>query len=179
VWRNGAYAALAVGELDAYRSTCRSFVEKFSATENLALLNHISWACSMGPGAVEDLKGLAGRLERVMGSSPRYHATVNTLGALRYRAGELGPAIDVLEESRALDGQGGSFNDWLFLAMAFHGQGRREDAAAALAKASALIDKLLIPQAPGPSSVRAPRAWFDRLGTDCLRKEAEALLSGN
>jgi Flp pilus assembly protein TadD len=177
VFRDGAYASLAAGEPDGYRTVCRAFAERYSETGSLSLINTLAWTCSVGPRALDDLKALAGRLEKVMGSQRKEHALVNTLGALLYRAGELGPAIEALEASRTLDRQGGTFHDWLFLAMALRQQDRREDAAAALAKATALIDKLLAP-ATGPSSLRPTPEWYDRLSTDLLRKEAEGMIGG-
>ena len=176
VFRDAAYTSLAAGELDRYRAMCRAFVERFPETGSLLLLNTMAWACSIGPGAIDDLKGLAGRLEKAIGSPRKARAAVNTLGAILYRAGEVGPAIAALEESRSLEGQGGNTEDCLFLAMAYHRQGRREDAAAALARAASLIDKALAPTA-GPTSLRPIPEWYDRLTTDLLRREAEALLS--
>jgi uncharacterized protein HemY len=65
------------------------------------------------------------------------------MGAVFYRAGDLGRAVQFLEEASALERRGGTVDDWLFLAMAYQGQGRREEAARALAKGLAMARKKL------------------------------------
>jgi tetratricopeptide (TPR) repeat protein len=176
LWQKGAFVALAAGELESYRSICRRFVERFADTENLWRLNYVAWTCALGPRSIEDLVGLAGRLERLLGSGPKDHEALNTVGALFYRAGDLPRAVRILEESRGIDPRGGSADDWLFLAMAYHGQGRGEEAAAALAKGLAIAQARLDPPAVDPGSGLPYYPWFNRLSAELLRNEAQELV---
>jgi eukaryotic-like serine/threonine-protein kinase len=175
-WQQAALAALAAGKLEDYRSISRRLLERFGATRDLSRFNLIAWTCALGPLAIDDLAGLAGRLERMMGSGPKEHEALNTVGALLYRAGEPRRAVQVLEEARAIEPRGGTMDDWLFLAMAYHGLGRREDATRALEKGKALARARLDPPPVDPFTGHSYFPWFNRVSLELLVKEAEDLL---
>ncbi len=82
------------------------------------------------------------------------------------RAAKYDAAVQKLNEAIALFGRGGTPPDWLFLAMAQHRLGRRDEAAKSLAKAVSLTDDKAIAALP----------WVERLDGKLLREEAETLI---
>jgi len=93
------------------------------------------------------------------------HLVLNTLGAALYRAGRFEDAIRRLEEGIQLrgGGQGNPF-DWLFLAMAHHRLGHREEA-------RRWLDRLRDYQPTG-----SPDQFTQELELRLVRSEAEALI---
>jgi Flp pilus assembly protein TadD len=93
------------------------------------------------------------------------------LGAVLYRAGNVPEAIRRLDEAVKLHRNGSHVLDGLFLAMAYHRQGKADLARIRLDKAAAAIDRMA-KQAP---NVR-PIPWYDLPELQLLRREAETLL---
>src|SRR5262249_34303522 len=105
----------------------------------------------------------------------RSYATLNTLGAIAYRAGRFDEAIKHLQESMKLHGKGGTAWDWLFLGMAHHRRGRREGGPNAGSKAAAWMDQASSGRLPDPAQFHALR-WDQRLELQLLRQQATALM---
>ena len=123
-----ALLRLEVGDLGGYQDLCAQALGLVDASVQPGLANSASWTCALGPprGPVGPaLIGLARRGTEPP-SDPRM--TLNTLGAILYRAGLDDPAIEVIAKGMALRGDEGLPQDWAFLAMAHARQGRRADA---------------------------------------------------
>lgn len=73
-------------------------------------------------------------------AEPKSRGHWQTLGMAQVRAGQLGEAVQSLERARALSSGGGA-EEFLFLALAYSGQGERTKAEQAYRKAATLIGK--------------------------------------
>ncbi len=104
-----------------------------------------------------------------MAAAPGKHATMNTLGAILYRAGRFEEAVKRLDEARKADKQGGNVTDWLFLAMAHQRLKHADEAKRCLGKAVALMDR------PGGKDT-PPLAWQRKVTWQLLRREAAELV---
>jgi tetratricopeptide (TPR) repeat protein len=166
---------LHLNRLAAYRDACRELVRRFGETENPVTANNVAWACALGPDAVADLKRCVKLAERAVADDPNDYACLNTLGAILYRAGAVEAAIDKLNEAMKTQGEGGTYGDWLFLAMAHHRLDHPEEAARWLEKTVNWVEENKGQNAKAetePSTL----AWDDRLELRILRKEAESLI---
>ena len=93
------------------------------------------------------------------------HMFLNTLGALLYRAGRHRDAIDRLMEGiRLREGRQEVPEDWVFLAMAAHRLGRREESLGWMKK---LRDW---------RGAQSRTSFWDDLEVEVLREEAEEVL---
>src|SRR5262249_55218522 len=115
-------------------------------------------------------------VERAIASNPtRYPAATyrNTLGIALYRAGRYDEAVQRLNESIALQKQGGTYRDWLFLAMAHHRLGHADEARRGLDQAGRGPQ----PTDPQQAAARAQRPGAEGVYGRLFLAEAEALLS--
>jgi serine/threonine protein kinase/WD40 repeat protein len=162
---------LARGYDSAYSEACRELLSMFDATNvGPRTLNVLAWSCAQGPAALTDYAALIRVTESAIASA-RTSNRLNTLGALLYRAGRFEDAIQVLERSRELHGAGGTPFDALFLAMAHHRLGHREEAQRWLGRGTAPAAVAMFKRdASGDTS------WISRLDLQMLREEATALL---
>jgi tetratricopeptide (TPR) repeat protein len=95
---------------------------------NAAPCNDLAWMLASRPDAgPRDAARAVELAERAVALAPAQGAFWNTLGVVRYRAGEWSKAIAALEESMRLR-SGGDPYDWLFLAMARHRLGDAAEA---------------------------------------------------
>jgi WD40 repeat protein/tetratricopeptide (TPR) repeat protein len=144
-------------------------------------VNLVVVLCTLGPDGVSDWPPLLGRMERLTAAlagqearvpselrhevRERRHAWLNTYGAALYRAGRYAEAVARLRSAIAAQGQGGTFRDWVFLALAHSGLGQTGEARPWLEKA----------RAARPAA--APFSW-EGLEADLLLAEAERRASG-
>jgi hypothetical protein len=153
-----------------------------------------AWACALGPEALPDLEPVLELARLAQASS--WVANRPTLGALLYRAGQYREAVTELNEVIWLNRRGGTWADFLFLALAQQRLGQTEDARRALKSARFLLDAeapvrqathLLGGGMAGPLSATAAAAatqpslrprWdaLTRLEVRILRREAEEAL---
>jgi hypothetical protein len=158
-----ARACLGVGHRAAYRRDCAALLDHLGGTDQPAL-GEVAGTCLLGPEAVADYTGLIRALERAVAADPGACTYRHLLGGILYRAGQWQAAVGQLNEisqTRKHTKDGGSVDDWLFLAMAHQRLGHADEAQKWLDKAVKRI---------GPAAVQ-PLAW------QLLRREAETLLS--
>jgi tetratricopeptide (TPR) repeat protein len=174
VWFAQALSRLRLGDSDAYRRSCAAMLERFGKTAHLGIADHTAWICALAPAAVADLDQPLRLAEKIVAAEPQNAAYCNTLGALLYRAGRFLPAVERLNNAIRLRDGKGTPEDWLFLAMAHHRLGHKEEARAWLNKAAQWIDAT---KNEKPSADR-PIPAADRLAQlDLLRREADGLLA--
>jgi WD40 repeat protein len=135
-------ALLKTGDRDGYRRLCARLVrETRAAGDRLEpeRANAVAMLCALSPGAVEDWdaplalvrQALAGLDHADLSAEERQqrrHAWLNTEGALLYRAGRWREALARLTEAVAADGNGGTAEDWVFLALVHHRLGEPDRA---------------------------------------------------
>jgi eukaryotic-like serine/threonine-protein kinase len=159
---------LASGDKAGWRSAIAALLDRCGGTINALTTNSVAWACALGPDATAD-PGLPVRLAetglRSSGDDALNKAAfLNTLGATLYRAGRFAEAIRRLEEAIQARNGVGAPEDWVFLALAHHRLGDRDEA-------SRWLEKLR----EHPSSTDPAKFWSEwelRL----LRSEAEAMI---
>src|SRR5262245_9460253 len=130
IWFRHAWLRLAVGDVEGYRRSCTTLLQRFGKTENPQDASTLAWVCVRTPEAVGDWtlplqlaqQGVAASLQLTQqgfaASPDEDHSSRNTLGAAHYRAGQFAQAIQRLNEAMQAHGEGGTAFDWLFLAMA-------------------------------------------------------------
>jgi Flp pilus assembly protein TadD len=169
VWRQHVWLRLAIGDGDGYRQSCTRLLQQFGKTENPNEANSLAWTCVLAPNAVADPTLAVQLAEKAVKSSPKTSAYLNTLGAAHYRAGQYDRAIQRLNEAMQAQGQGGTVEDWLFLALAHQKLGHADEAKQWLDKAVAWIEKA------DREKTLSPR---NRLEVQWLCQEAEDLIEG-
>jgi WD40 repeat protein len=166
---NLAIAQLGRSDLPAYCCTCIRAYERLHKTDIPSDWNSLSWTCSITPNDAVDPAKLVQLMDRAVKAEPKTYPFLNTRGAVLYRAGRFEDAIRQLEDAIQLHGQGGSFEDHVFLAMARFRLSKMEQARADLKRALELYDEGLKRGTPAAD-------WSRRVEWPLLRKEAEALL---
>ncbi|HWE36798.1 MAG TPA: hypothetical protein VG406_09550 [Isosphaeraceae bacterium] len=159
-----ALLLIRAGDLEGYRASCEALLAIPRQNFRPEAVNLIAWCCALGPGAVAARETPVELAEAAVGATPadRRAPTLNTLGAVLYRAGKPDQAIDRLKEGiRRSDGQG-TAQDWAFLALAYLARGDAEGA-------RPWIDRLARRQ---PST--DPVQLWDELEIEVLRREVEA-----
>jgi WD40 repeat protein/tetratricopeptide (TPR) repeat protein/tRNA A-37 threonylcarbamoyl transferase component Bud32 len=169
VWGCLALARLQTGAADGYRKTCADLLKRFGQAKDAPNANSVAWTCALAPDAVADLAPAVRLAEKAVAATPGKHATLNTLGAILYRAGRFEEAVKRLDEARKIDKQGGSVTDWLFLALAHQRLKHTDEAKRCLGKAVALMDR-----AGGKGT--PPLNWQDKVTRQLLRREATMLV---
>jgi tetratricopeptide (TPR) repeat protein len=166
VWLRFAELALRSGGLAGYRSACEKMVKQFPATNYTDAANETAWACALGPDALPDMTPAVGLARRAVNASPTIAGLRNTLGAVLYRAGKHDEAVTELTAAIKMNARGGTWADYLFLAMAQHQLGKTDEARKSLAAAEKLLE--------------SDSAWFwsDKLERQLLRDEATKLIRG-
>jgi tetratricopeptide (TPR) repeat protein len=139
-WYDLVHCELALDDLASYRNTCRQMVEQFRATKDPNEAKNVTWAATLGPGAVADYQGVEKMMQPLMNAKNPSWTYLNTYGALLYRKGDYRGAVNYLR--RSIDAQKGigSWADWFFRAMALHRQ-RQSGAQQALATAKRLANQ--------------------------------------
>jgi WD40 repeat protein/tetratricopeptide (TPR) repeat protein len=166
-WR--ALLALKQGDGAGFRQASAAMAKRLGNKDDGGPLNNVAWACALGPGAGADVAALAERLGKVVARDPPNRNLRNTLGAILYRAGKFDAAVAELEESIALHQHGGSWEDWIFLALAEHHRGHADLAHEWLRRTAEGAPRTLGQLKGGP-------AWHQRAEAETLLREAQALL---
>jgi WD40 repeat protein/Flp pilus assembly protein TadD len=170
-----ALLRLAVGDARGYRQACATMVKQFGRTGNAKIANNVAWVCSYAPDAVDDPAPVVRLAEQVAASHPKKYATLNTLGAILYRAGRYDEAVQKLQEALEAHPRGGAPFDFLFLALAHQRLGHREEARRWWARAVQAIEQAEEGTLSDPT-IRQPLFWIQRLELLTLRREAESAL---
>jgi Flp pilus assembly protein TadD len=170
-----ALLRLGVGDRAGYRKACARMLGRFGKTGNLRVANNVAWVCGYAPDPVADLSPVRRLAEHVAAHHPKRYATLNTLGAVLYRAGDYRAAVRTLNEAVEAHPQGGAGFDFLFLAMAHHRLDHPGDARAWLDRAARWVEQARQGKLADPS-IRIPLSWIQRLELELLTREAEGLL---
>jgi WD40 repeat protein len=170
-WSRLALCQVALGDAPAYRDACeRLMAEPWGPSPPPPTANAIAWACALGDGGLSDYRRAVALAEDANAARAELNR-LNTLGAVLYRSGRIGGAIEALNRSVRAHGAGGTQYDALFLAMAHHRRGDRRQALEWLRRGSG----------PGPIAMRKPDAsgpssWVPSLELQLLRREAERVI---
>ncbi len=137
--RAQARACVAASDLAGYRRCCAKLLEKYGATTDLGQANNVAWTCALLPQAVDDLQPVLALARKAVAGRPGSYAELNTLGAVLLRAGHPEEAVKQLKESLALRARAAvpTVMDELLLALAYHKQGKAEEARRWLDRAEA------------------------------------------
>jgi serine/threonine protein kinase/WD40 repeat protein len=155
----------------AYREACRELLRDFAAADlPPRIANLLAWSCALDDGVVEDYAPLVRLAESAVVGRPSQDR-LNTLGALLYRAGRFEEAVRQLQRSVEMHGAGGTPYDALFLALAHHRLGRREEARRWFRRGTAPA-----PAARFKADAIGDTSWIPRLELDILRREVAAAL---
>ncbi len=138
VWYHRAIACLKTGDQETYREICESLLDRVELNPlNLPPINLVAWICVIGPEGVADPRRtvfLAELLIQRLPDDPTIrHAYLNTIGGVFLRARRYKEALKHLKDAIAATRDGGSKQDWLLLALAYHHLGRPADVRRALA----------------------------------------------
>ena len=176
-WPEHAALRLHLAGVDEYRRMCSELVKRFGATKVTGLASVLAWTCALGPKAVPDLTRCIALAEMAVAAQPESHIHRYALGAVLYRHADFVAAVEHLNKSIELHGEGGSAEAWLFLAMSHHRLKRPEEARRWLEKATQWIDEHM-----GYDDLKAASEtllqWGTRLRLTLLQEEAQRLLSG-
>ena len=170
-----ALALLATDDRLGYRRLCRRLVEQYRDTSDASLAREVAHLCSMGPAALDDYGPCVELAERAVAARGG-HDSLSTLGAILYRAGRFSHAVRHLQQAVSVHGEGGSPQDQLFLAMAYHALGDDARAREELKKTELSIPRTIELEAEKRGRVRWPDDWMTPTELRLLRAEAESLL---
>jgi tetratricopeptide (TPR) repeat protein len=180
LWHRYACLCLQRGDVAGHRRCCVALLERFADTADASIAHRVALDCLLRPGAVSDLKLPTQLAAWAVEGAPRDAWHLLTLGAAQYRTGRHGEAIERLQE--ALEAARAN-PDWyryasvlsrLFLAMTYHSAGQAERAREWLDQAVYVID-FDFPRAGGKP---LGGGWHDWIMCQVIRREAEALISG-
>jgi tetratricopeptide (TPR) repeat protein len=169
-WYHHAIACLKTGDQETYREICESLLDRVELNPlNLPPINLVAWMCAIGPDAVADPRRpvfLAELLlQRLPDEPTTRHAYLNTIGGVCLRAGRYKEAVKHLKNALASTNDGGSKQDWLLLALAYHHLGRPAEARRALSSQ------------PSHSPLNRRSSIWDRAEIELLQEEVEKALT--
>jgi tetratricopeptide (TPR) repeat protein len=169
-WYHHAVACLKAGDHVTYREICESLLDRVELNPlNLPPINTVAWTCVIGSEAVADPRRpvfLAELLIQRLPDDPTIrHAYLNTIGGVFLRARRYKEAVSHLKDAIAATRDGGSKQDWLLLALAYHHLGRPAEARSALAS-----------QPPSSALNRRSSVW-DTAEVELLQEEVEKILA--
>jgi WD40 repeat protein/Flp pilus assembly protein TadD len=128
------------------------------------------WCYVLAPASTEDDSELIAAAQQMAANPPRQAAHRSAAGAVLVRAGQFDEGRKLLKMSIAANATGSKY--WAtrarssLLAIAYHNEGRLEDAHTSLAGAKRTVSKFL----------ESPRIWRDRLMMELLLREATELI---
>jgi WD40 repeat protein/tetratricopeptide (TPR) repeat protein len=171
-----AILRLGVGDEKGYRLTCAAMLQRFGKTENPKIANNVAWVCSYAPDAVADLEPAIELAAKVARSHPKKYATLNTEGAILFRAGRHAQAVARLSAACKEHPRGGGPFDYLLLALAHHHLEHAAEARDSLKKGLRLTELAEKGKLDDPT-LPMPLFWIQRLELQILRREAERVIN--
>jgi tetratricopeptide (TPR) repeat protein len=144
-------------------------------TESPSICDAAAFVCVLSPHAVADPLRPLRLAKKALALRPQEAGIRTTLGAALYRAGQFDAAIRQLSKNLVHAPQGGTPEDWLFLALAHHALSHPDRAQQYLLRAQRRLDAAAELKPDAFSYV--PAYWDRRLELQFLRREAEALLA--
>jgi WD40 repeat protein len=176
-WRGLALAHLGAGDVAGYRQVCERMRRRLDPAPDPVTAATLAWTCLVVPDAVQDYRGMVRDLERAAARHPTSCYFYHPLGAVLYRAGRTSAAVaNITQALHFHTRDGGTPYDALFLALAHHRLGHREEARQWLDRAGEWIDRQQ--HATPVGSPRPLFPWFQRLELALLHREARAALEG-
>jgi serine/threonine protein kinase/tetratricopeptide (TPR) repeat protein len=174
LWRFRAVAHFADRDIDAYRQTCMSMLERFAQTENCNTAANVLLACVLRDNAVPDVARLL-PLTRL--SDPMWHWGAEVHGAVLYRAAKYQECVRCF--ATAARTYRPRAWDWCFLAMAKHRLGAAAEARRCLSEAKRWIDAADHHTEDDPSGTQPVwGGWHEPVVWPLLLREVEELLKG-
>ena len=198
-----ALVHLAANDLEKYRTACLRLLHDFGRGIAFGFEDKFAWTCTLVPAALPRWDGLIQWAKAEIEIAPEdsdksIHDLSRVLAAATYRAGRYEETIGHLRAAmKAMpaksgppnpksepataggpppdDTAGGDAFDWLFLSMAHHRLGHRDEARKWLDKAIAAIDAAT-KSPPDDASSKSRIDWKTRLAYRVLRAEAEKLI---
>jgi len=178
-WSNLALVRLQLEDPKGYRQACARLVEKWMDRQNPQLAVLIAWTGSVAPDSGVDL----GRLVQVLEKNEKNalkpdYPYLRALGSALYRSGKSAEAIKKLQEAVNIRKQP-TPSVWIFLAMAHHQLGQKDDAQKWLEKTAVWLEEMQSKNSEaeakaGVSWKNLP--WTERLALEKTFREAKELL---
>jgi tetratricopeptide (TPR) repeat protein len=174
-WSQYALVRLRLKDAKGYRQACTRMLDEWSDNEDARGTAMVAWVCSVAPGNEADLGRLSQSLEKKGVSD---YVGLRALGAALYRSGKSEEAVKVLQ--KALEPRKAPAPAaWLFLAMANHRLGKKDDAHQWLDKAKKRIDEMGKEGAAASRPGDSPKKivpWNELLVLELILREGEDLL---
>jgi serine/threonine-protein kinase len=174
VWFECAAVQLLAGDRPGYRRTCQLMLDGAKGSKMRSYL--AARACTLAPDAVDDAGLPAAVSSRELLRSATAFWSLTERGALGCRANRSREAVPLLERSLRADHRpGAAVVNWLWLALASHALGEREQARRWLEKAGAWLDAVgdELPADADASSGLHLHNWLE---AHVLRREADGLI---
>jgi eukaryotic-like serine/threonine-protein kinase len=164
-WHSLALLRLHSGDRDEYRKLCAELLTRFGKKDDAESKAFVTWTCVLAPGSVPDSQAV---LEVAASLATQFPESANNRlvhGAALYRSGQWKAAVERIHESQQAPVRDlGWPGQELFLAMACMRLGQVEDA-------RRWLDTAVQWERENPGA-----AWWARVLTEILRREAEALI---
>ncbi len=175
-WFEHAYLRLQVGDHEGYRKLCRRMCERYDQSNKQWGSILVAHTCVLAPGALDDPSQVVVLAEqRLARTGPKDRWSLQVAGLAYYRASKYEQAATILTQA-VKDHPDFPHNliNWLILSMTHQQMNHPLEARQWLAKAVRRIDELQPPK----GSRFAPHGWewYDWLGAQLLRREAELLV---
>jgi eukaryotic-like serine/threonine-protein kinase len=165
------------GDLDAYRRHCAQVVKRFGKADDPAIAERMAKDCLILASSGADLDVVDDMIDSALAAGPDYWAATFfqfAKGLSEYRQGHFTSAVEWVQKALAKPGES-EFRDaqaYLVLAMAHHQLNQVDEARAALAEGSAVIEA----RQPILGSGARGADWNDWLIAGALQREAKALI---
>ena len=140
-WMDAAWIYLRAGDQAGYRQLCKAVQgQQASLPPSAGFVHRFARLCILGPDALDDYRQPLTRVKDVLSQLPPLarpdlpypfndrHLFLQDYGALLYRAGRYGEALDRLNEGIAADESGSVPMDRVFLALVHHRLGHAAEA---------------------------------------------------
>jgi tetratricopeptide (TPR) repeat protein len=177
VWFDHVSLRVLVGDREGYRKATTAMLKRAEEKKDLwGFL--LARACTLAPLPAEDIKRAARIAEPDLAQYGNWQALV-VRGALEVRAGQPGRAVPPLRQVLTEMPQWeGSVIPRMWLALALHAQGQKEEARAELAAAREVLDRWgkEMPRKAKPGTVALDdHSWLE---AQILRREVEVVVGG-
>jgi Flp pilus assembly protein TadD len=175
-WYHRAPLRLRMGDREGYVRECREMLARFRATPHPMIAERTAKNCLLLPETVAEpdvLLALADRAVTGTEHNDLYPYFQSTKGVAEFRAGRFAESVPWLQKSsESLTNPSCKAMTQLFLAMAYHRLGRRDEARVTFGQATTLIDQQLPQENAGDWGL----GWHDWIRCQIVLEEAELLI---